>query len=456
MEQQPTSATWGAKRPRSFGRRSESVAISAGARGVLLPADDNIPVESNRSPSPAERRQTGRRQATVDAGGFLMAQNERHREHIHAEDSNFRKQIKTLKRKLGGVVKLCADHGLEVPNRFLLQSGAAKGAAKKRSKNYVTTFASDTPPGSQHSGDSEGIMQCAAADLLLHASGVVQPAAIGYDWGGEVEAAEGEQPACDANHVTVKPLVASNLPHQNAEDDEEDDMFIYSSPPPPAASLAEDGHQEATLAPTPAPASSPPPPTPPPPPPASPRAQPPPPQEQCQKSHRTHVDEGRDALFKMMAVPEGGASKSWLKTQRRHLRTLLTAMYGAAWLGTSGRMDGIVERAVVIQPKIEGFEPRVGKRLATSEDVMQVLASVIQSIPGMWSALKSAANIRTGPATSIPDDDDEPKCRCCARAAAEAESDTVDAIKAHMDTISVPLYSLLNLTERRYQDLIDY
>ena len=126
-------------------------------------------------------------------------------------------------------------------------------------------------------------------------------------------------------------------------------------------------------------------------------------------------------------------------------------MYGTNWLGDSqtiGKEESL-QRAARIQPQIENFHPTFGKRLPSADEVTQVIASLISSIPGLWQALQGAANLGTD-----PNQDGVPAC--CAKAAMQAEEDTASAIKKHMDEIAVPLYSLLNLTERRYQDLINY
>jgi hypothetical protein len=53
----------------------------------------------------------------------------------------------------------------------------------------------------------------------------------------------------------------------------------------------------------------------------------------------------------------------------------------------------------------------------------------------------------TSPSTSSP---------CCKEAAHQAGENVLTAIKEHMDAIVVPIYSLLDLSERKYQDINYY
>ena len=112
---------------------------------------------------------------------------------------------------------------------------------------------------------------------------------------------------------------------------------------------------------------------------------------------------------------------------------------------------------------IEGFAPtgEHGRRLraATSADTIKVLASFIVSIPGLKKALWAAVAAETYDDNDSSDDGrggEEPLNPCCVEATKMAEENAAGFIKKHMDQIAVPLYSLLNLTERKYQDLVDY
>ena len=118
-------------------------------------------------------------------------------------------------------------------------------------------------------------------------------------------------------------------------------------------------------------------------------------------------------------------------------------MYGAYWLNGSKSKDFTIEYAKLIEPRIEGFA-RGTQRLALSREVVKVLASLIEFIPGMRVAVLSALGVSTS--NSIPDEKE---------AALEAEENFVAAIKEDVDSIILPIYSLLNLSERKYHDLID-
>ena len=86
---------------------------------------------------------------------------------------------------------------------------------------------------------------------------------------------------------------------------------------------------------------------------------------------------------------------------------LLTSTYGTSWLegATASEKTKAMERAIEIHPKIEGFEPSAGKRLPSSQDVADVLAGLINQIPGLWKALQASANLSSGPAISADNDD---------------------------------------------------
>ena len=502
QERTTSSITWGVKRPRSFrsrGRRilsnfNETTAPSDRPnprRDGVLTTDAEVRMGQHAQHSravltvapPHEARSTTRNDVTAE-NKRLIDEVEHLRQKLHAEDSSYKKELKTLKRKLYGVVNLCESHGLEVPSRMLM----ASQVKKKRLMENVTISApsievlQNQVPESD-AGDEEELEGLSDGLLLLHQAArplMHERPAVGYDWAAEMEAAEEEfsAPRHDATSMVPEepfPREPADAPHAREGltpvHEDEDDLFIYPAPGPTQEAIPDPPD-----APVPTPEALPPPPTM-----MSEATQ----TEQttggtkttqtgaqtmqttapvamaaetqtpvaAENPHRTHVDEIRDDLLGVKPVSITGASRTWLKRQRRNLRTLLTSMYGEAWLNGARGKEEAVQRATQIQPSIEGFN-RANKRLPSSEEVTQVLASVIHSIPGLWRALKSTAAISAGRVVAEHNEDEE--CACCAKAVENAEIDTVAAIKEHMDEIAVPLYSLLNLTERRYQDLITY
>jgi hypothetical protein len=121
-------------------------------------------------------------------------------------------------------------------------------------------------------------------------------------------------------------------------------------------------------------------------------------------------------------------------------------MYGEEWLNGSNLKEITLREANFVEPRIQGFIASGTRRLPVLNEIVEAITSLILSIPGMREAIMSAIGVSSS-SSSNP---------CCAKAAFQAEENVVTAIKEHMDAIAVPLYSILNLSERKYQDLIDY
>ena len=130
-----SAPSWSVKRPRSTRSRrsrwaksvidSSPCSLSLCRDGVSL-ADAKVQVDGEppvrvvlKVVAPA--RSTREVMNASDAK-FLMEENERLRAEKHAEDSAYKKELKTLKRKLYGVVELCDSHGVTVPGKYLLPS----------------------------------------------------------------------------------------------------------------------------------------------------------------------------------------------------------------------------------------------------------------------------------------------------------------------------------------------
>ncbi len=68
--------------------------------------------KKQRSPGlPLKHVTTSREDALINETHTL-------RQQIYAEDSKFKKTMKTLKRKVYGLISICEEHGLNVPDMF--------------------------------------------------------------------------------------------------------------------------------------------------------------------------------------------------------------------------------------------------------------------------------------------------------------------------------------------------
>jgi len=72
----------------------------------------------------------------------------------------------------------------------------------------------------------------------------------------------------------------------------------------------------------------------------------------CTLPHLANADEQLSKLLKVKPLPTTGPTKTWLKNQRRHLRVILTLMYGVEWLNGSNLKEPTLEEAKLVEPRI--------------------------------------------------------------------------------------------------------
>ena len=210
-KQERTSIKWGQKQRRSVrakaGRFPKVMAIPPATRDSHSFRDAQVQVESPHSQqsqrpvklvlkvvgAPPARSHT--RDKLAEDAKELLEDNERLRKQLFAEDSTFKKELKTLKRKLSGVVAPCEEAGVTVPGKFMLPK-QRKAKKRKTNVNKDPSQVDDKvqPRPNEHSFDSACEDDEFVGGLVDgHASAAVAAVAAWYVWQDEMEAASREE-----------------------------------------------------------------------------------------------------------------------------------------------------------------------------------------------------------------------------------------------------------------------